>query len=200
MDAAAWNARYAAADEDLVWAVEPNLFVAAELSEDPLPPGIALDLGCGEGRHAVWLATRGWRVRAVDFAAEGVAKGRSLASRAAVDIDWVVADVVTDEPQAPVDLVLVAYLHLPWAEMATVLGRGVDALGPGGTLLAVGHHVDNVDHGVGGPQDVTVLHDHARMAAWADDRDDVDVVRAARVERPVGAAVALDSVVRLRRR
>ena len=56
MDAAAWDARYASAG--LVWTAEPNRFVVAEVED--LPPGRALDLACGEGRNAVWLAERGW--------------------------------------------------------------------------------------------------------------------------------------------
>lgn len=198
MDAAAWNARYAG-DEDLVWASTPNQIVAEELAVRPIPPGTALDLGCGEGRHAVWLAAHGWRVRAVDFAEAGIAKGRRLATHAGVDVDWVVADVVDHDPGGRFDLVLLAYLHLEWPAMSAVLERAARSLHRGGTLLAVGHHVDNLEQGIGGPQDRRVLHDPAAVAAWAAEHDELDVVRAERVERPVGAGIAIDSVVRLRR-
>ena len=63
MDAGAWDERYAATG--MVWSTGPNQFVERELQE--LPPGRALDLACGEGRNARWLAKRGWQVTAVDF-------------------------------------------------------------------------------------------------------------------------------------
>jgi SAM-dependent methyltransferase len=67
-DALHWNERYAATDR--LWSAEPNRTVEEVVG--PLPPGRALDLGAGEGRHAVWLARRGWRVTAVDFSALGI--------------------------------------------------------------------------------------------------------------------------------
>src|SRR4051794_41852696 len=75
MDAAAWDERYAATG--LVWSAEPNRFVVAEMAD--LRPGRALDLAAGEGRNAIWLAVRGWRVTAVDFSAVAIDKGRRLA-------------------------------------------------------------------------------------------------------------------------
>ena len=58
-----------------------------------LAPGRALDLACGEGRNALWLAERGWQVTAVDFSAVGLAKAQRLASERALDLRWVEADV-----------------------------------------------------------------------------------------------------------
>ncbi len=75
-DAAHWDQRYA--ETDRLWAPEPNATVADIVAE--WPPGSALDLGAGEGRHAVWLARRGWRVTAVDFSAVGLARGREHAA------------------------------------------------------------------------------------------------------------------------
>ncbi|MBQ0897960.1 class I SAM-dependent methyltransferase, partial [Micromonospora sp. U56] len=73
MDSSEWDARYAASTE-LVWTAEPNRFVVEAAAD--LPPGEALDLAAGEGRNAVWLAGRGWRVTAVDFSPVAVAGGR----------------------------------------------------------------------------------------------------------------------------
>jgi ubiquinone/menaquinone biosynthesis C-methylase UbiE len=75
VDSQEWDRRYAAAE--LVWTAEPNRFAVAELQD--LPPGRALDVAAGEGRNAVWLASRGWQVTAVDFSAAGLDKGRRLA-------------------------------------------------------------------------------------------------------------------------
>ena len=75
MDADAWDQRYAASE--LVWSQEPNQFVAAELAD--LPPGTAVDLAGGEGRNAIWLASRGWSATAVDFSQVALDKGARLA-------------------------------------------------------------------------------------------------------------------------
>lgn len=195
MDAAAWDQRYASSD--LVWSAEPNRFVAAELAD--LPAARALDLATGEGRNAIWLAGRGWRVTAVDFSAVAVDKGRQLARRAGVEVDWTVADLADHRPAAGgFELVLAAYLHLPAALLSTVLRRAADALAPGGVLLVVGHDVDNIAHGVGGPQDPALLYTPESVRA---DLGGLRVDRAERVRRPVAGAPreAIDTLVRAHR-
>lgn len=87
---AAWDQRYSG--PDLVWGEAPNRFVAEELAA--LPPGRAIDLGTGEGRNAIWLAERGWRVTAVDFSAAGLAQAARLAADRGVSVDWVQADLL----------------------------------------------------------------------------------------------------------
>src|SRR5271165_7659380 len=94
MDAHAWDDRYSAAE--LLWSADPNVFVAEEAGR--LPPGRGVDLACGEGRNAIWLAGRRWTVTAVDFSAVALDKGRRLAERAGVTVHWVNHDVVTWEP------------------------------------------------------------------------------------------------------
>ena len=93
-----------------MWTAEPNRFAVAELQD--LAPGRALDVAAGEGRNAVWLASRGWQVTAVDFSAAGLDKGRWLAQARGVTVDWVHADVRDYQPEAAsFQLVLVAYLQ-----------------------------------------------------------------------------------------
>ncbi|WP_200885681.1 SAM-dependent methyltransferase [Mycobacterium kyorinense] len=111
MDAETWDARYG--EGELLWGVEPNTFVAAEMAD--AMPGRALDLACGEGRNAIWLASCGWRVTGIDFSAVGLQRAAQLASRAGVAdrVSFQVVDVVTDPlPPGPFDAVIVAYLHL----------------------------------------------------------------------------------------
>ncbi|MFF5173384.1 class I SAM-dependent methyltransferase [Micromonospora sp. NPDC000089] len=194
MDSTEWDARYAAAPE-LVWTGEPNRFVVETTGD--LPPGDALDLAAGEGRNAVWLAARGWRVTAVDFAAVAVARGRELAAARGVPVDWRVADVTTELPEPDrYDLVLISYLHLPAAQRASVLAGAAAALRPGGTIVVVGHDRANLDGGVGGPQDPTVL---LTPEAVVDGLAGLRVRRAGTVRRPVtadGSTVdALDTLV-----
>ena len=187
-----WDQRYAGGD--LVWTAEPNRFVVAELQD--LAPGRALDVAAGEGRNAVWLADRGWHVTAVDFSAVGLDKGRRLAERAGVAVDWVCADVREYRPEPEsFQLVLVAYLQLREAEMGTVLRRAASALAPGGVLLLVGHDVMNLSEGTGGPQDRDVLHTPESITRSL---GGLTVVRAERVRRPVPGSPrdAVDTLVR----
>ena len=149
-----WNERYTG--RELVWTAEPNRLFAAEIAD--LPAGRALDLACGEGRNAVWLAERGWRVTGVDFAAVGLAKARDLAASRGVEVDWVHADLLQYEPEAGVfDLVAILYLQVPHDELDVVLRRAATAVARGGTLLVLGHDTTNLRDGHGGPKDVSVL-------------------------------------------
>ena len=153
MDSEAWNERYRASE--LVWSAGPNQFVEAELSE--LPAGRALDLACGEGRNAIWLAQRGWQVTAVDFAEAGLDKGRRLSEGLA--IDWVRADATTwHDPAGPgYDVVLLAYLQLVAEERRAAVRSGYASVRVGGTFLLVAHDTSNLTEGTGGPTDAAVL-------------------------------------------
>lgn len=194
MDSRGWDRRYAGSE--LVWTAEPNRFLAAEVAD--LAAGRALDVACGEGRNAVWLAQRGWEVTGVDFSQVGLDKAARLAEERSVSVQWVLADVVEYEP-APgaFDLVAILYLHLEPAATRAVLRRGVAALAPGATLLIVGHDPTNIEEGHGGPQNPRILMAPEEIA---DVLDDLDVVRAERVHRPVASAgqdvYAIDALVR----
>jgi 2-polyprenyl-3-methyl-5-hydroxy-6-metoxy-1,4-benzoquinol methylase len=109
MDPTEWNRRYAGSD--LVWSAEPNRFLPPEVAG--LTAARAIDLACGEGRNAIWLARHGWHVVAVDFAEAAVQKAQRLASDAGVVVHLVLADVTTYEPPGTFDLVIVFYLQLP---------------------------------------------------------------------------------------
>lgn len=203
MDAQAWDARYAGS-ADLVWGGEPNRFVAAELGG--LPPGRALDVACGEGRNAVWLATRGWEATGVDFSAAGLARARRLAEEAGVAdrVTLVVSDVVHGPlPAGPFDAVVVAYVHLPAEDRRRVVRAAAAALTEGGVLLVVGHDSANLAEGVGGPQDPAVLFTAEDLVADLADLPGMVVEKAERVERvvatPDGERVALDALLRVRR-
>ncbi|MFD2093592.1 class I SAM-dependent methyltransferase [Blastococcus deserti] len=186
MRAEDWDERYA---ERQQWSSEPNALVAELLAD--LPPGDAVDLAAGEGRHALWLARRGWRVTAVDFSTVGLARGRGEPD--ADRVTWVAADVTTwTAPPDSVDLVLVAYLHLPEADTVAVLTRAVGWLRPGGRLLVLGHDVENIASGVGGPQEPGILHSVARLAPVA---ELLAVDRLEQVHRETPAGAALDTLL-----
>jgi SAM-dependent methyltransferase len=201
MDAGAWDARYAAAEQ--VWSTGPNQFVEAELAE--LTPGVAVDLACGEGRNAIWLARRGWTVTGVDFSAVAIERARRTAGDH--QVRWVVGDALTVE-LPPADLALLAYLQLPEQQRRTAVRRAFAALRPGGTLFVVAHDSTNLTEGTGGPQDPGVLYTADDVLADLAGQP-FEVVRAGRVPRTVtedddhGGAqdlVAWDALVRVVRR
>ena len=180
MDSASWDERYGA--EELVWSEGPNQFVAEVAGG--LPPGRAVDLACGEGRNAIWLARQGWSVTGVDFSQVGLDKARRLAERAGVQVQWVHADLGAWEASEPQDLVVLSYLQLPAAAMADVVARGARALAAGGRLLLVGHARRNLAEGSGGPQDPARLYEPDDVVAWC---AGLDVERAEHVLRQVGS-------------
>jgi SAM-dependent methyltransferase len=185
MDASDWDRRYAGAE--LVWSASANRFVVAELAA--LPPGHAVDVAAGEGRNALWLASRGWEVTAVDFSAVAVAKARALEERHspghAPRVRWVVADVTEHDLGSEVfDLGVIGYLQLPTPSRGEAVRRAFGSLRAGGTLLVVAHDSSNLIEGVGGPQDAAVLYTAEDVLADLDG-ERFDVVRAERVTRPV---------------
>ncbi len=196
-DQAAWDSRYSG--RDLVWGAGPNRFVETEVAA--LPAGRAIDLGTGEGRNAIWLAERGWRVTAVDFSAVGLERAARLAAERGVSVDWVKADLLSYEPAAGgYDLVLIAYIHLPPADLGHLLRAAAAGVAPGGTLLVVGHDRDNLDRGYAGPQDPDILYTVPALTA---ELGGLAIRRAEQVTRPVatddGERVAIDTLVRAER-
>ena len=173
---------------------------------ESLPPGRALDLACGEGRNAVWLAERGWRTLGVDFSDVAIGKAHELAAARGVECEWLVADLTGYEPEPDAfDLVILFYLQVPAPERTPIVRKAAAAVAPGGTFLLVGHDLRNLDAGYGGPRDPAVLYRPEDVAADLDglDLDGVELVRAEPVERPVetpdGERIAIDALVRARR-
>jgi SAM-dependent methyltransferase len=194
-----WNRRYAG--KELVWTARPNRFLVAEA--DGLRPGRALDLACGEGRNAVWLAEEGWQVTGVDFSDVALAKARELVAARGVEADWVQADLLDYRPEPRAyDLVLLFYLQLPGAQRRQIVRVAADAAAAGGTLLLVAHDSSNLEHGHGGPKEPAVLYTAADVVADLDGSG-LEIERAELVERPVATAdgerTALDALVRARR-
>ncbi len=182
MDAKDWDDRYAGSE--LVWSATPNQFVAAALGDHL--PGRAVDLAAGEGRNALWLASLGWEVTAVDFSQVGLDKGRAVEPTLAArhPISWVCADALRWEPDGRFDLALVAYLQLPASQRAEAVRRAFAALRAGGELFWVAHDTSNLTEGTGGPQDAEVLMTAEDVLADLAG-ESYSVIEAGRVERVV---------------
>jgi SAM-dependent methyltransferase len=206
MDAEAWDERYRAAE--MLWSAGPNLFVEERLADRG--PGVGLDLASGEGRNAVWLASKGWKMTAVDFSSTALQRGRERSQ----DVDFVEADVFTWEPDwiqvhpenarhpatdgpRRFDLVLIAYLQVEAEPLQELVERASGWLAPGGELFMIGHDLTNLDEGVGGPQVPELLWDLDLMLEWL---GELRVVEGGVVDRPVevdgDVAYAKDTLLR----
>lgn len=203
-----WEDRYRSTrgEHGQVWSGRVNEAVQREVTG--LRPGTALELGCGEGGDALWLAGQGWSVTAIDISATALAVGAAEAERAGLSerIRWIQADLATWQPSAEFDLVTTAFLHSP-VELPReeVLRRAATAVAPDGRLLVVGH-------GAVPPGSKLSHHEHDgpplptadEVLASLDLSDDWVTETNALVERPAvwrdGSAVTLvDAVLRVRR-
>ncbi|GGL12416.1 class I SAM-dependent methyltransferase [Mangrovihabitans endophyticus] len=137
-DEASWDARYA--ESDRIWSGQPNVVLVREVADET--PGRALDLGCGEGADAVWLASRGWRVTAVDISSVALQRAAQHAADAGVAdrVDWRHLDLGSGFPDGTYDLVSAQFLH-SHGDMPRerILRDAAAAVAPGGILLIEGH-------------------------------------------------------------
>ena len=139
--AAEWDGRYRGRD-GAMWSGRPNGRLVAEVAA--LTPGRALDVGCGEGADAIWLARRGWTVTAIDISDVAVRRAREAGEGADVAVEWVCGDALrTPFPARSFDLVSMQYPALPKAAGEAAVRRLLDTVRPGGLLLAVYHDLDD---------------------------------------------------------
>ena len=195
-----WDERYDGAEQ--VWSGQPNAALLAELAG--LGPGRALDVGCGEGADAVWLAGRGWQVTALDISQVAIGRGRSAAQRAGVELEWIDVGLL-DAPlgDREFDLVSAQYPALSRTPGADAERALLDAVASRGHLLVVHHLLDDAAiqraraHGF----DPTDYVSPADVAALLDDRwhVDFDERRPRDLRAGAGAHHAHDVVLHARR-
>lgn len=133
-----WEEHYGAKPQ--VWSGRVNTQLAEIAGQ--LPAGRALDLGCGEGADAIWLAEHGWTVVAVDISSTALERVRlHAAARGVADrIDTRRSDLEHGLPDGPFDLVSAHFLHSTVAmDRAGILRRAAATVAPGGNLLIVDH-------------------------------------------------------------
>ncbi|NJC12503.1 thioredoxin reductase/SAM-dependent methyltransferase [Micromonospora profundi] len=139
MEEPAWEERYQS--KPAMWSGRPNPQLVAEAAD--LPSGRALDVGCGEGADALWLAERGWQVTAVDISTTALARAAEHAETVGVAdrIEFTHADLREKAPaEQAYDLVSAQFMHLPPEPRQELFARLAAAVAPGGVLLIVGHH------------------------------------------------------------
>jgi len=174
-----WDERYA--EDGWVFGVEPNHFVSEFLVD--LEPQRVLDLGCGQGRNALWLALQGHEVTGLDLSAVAIEQAKTLAKEAGVAVRFAVADLTLwrgdDES---FDLVVLSYLQVAPEHRRAIHRTVCDVLAPGGTVFLIAHHADNLTRGVGGPQRPEVLFSEDQLE---EDFSGFDILRLGPIERLV---------------
>jgi len=203
VDRASWNERYSGAT---VWSGRPNAALERHLSG--AAPGTALDLGCGEGADALWLARAGWAVVGVDWAGAALQRARAHAQDAGpagLRVRFAEADVSDPEairalaPAAGFDLVSVAFLHPEPDSRHTLYAHLPDLLAAGGQLLVIAHDTSHGQLGLGGPPAHRLLSPaHIVSALHLSDAAEV-LVAEVEPREEAGQVVARDAVVVVRR-
>ncbi|MBY4127299.1 class I SAM-dependent methyltransferase [Rhodococcus fascians] len=193
MDATDWDRKYDR--RELVYGEAPNAAVVEVATS--LERGRALDLASGQGRNAIWLATRGWTVDAVDFSSVALTRAHRVAHSAPRSIrerlTWIHADVTQLVTEPNYDLVLMLYLHLPPNERRRAVSAAVSALKPDGILMILGHHSSNINAGVGGPQEVEILYTPEDLVSDIGSR--LTIETAENRYRDVSGGTAIDSLL-----
>jgi len=199
--AAEWDARYRERDGTM-WSGRPNGRLVAEVAG--LAPGRALDVGCGEGADAIWLAGRGWQVTAIDVSDVALGRAREAAEQTGGSVEWICGDAQQTALAARAfDLVSMQYPALPKSAGEPALRALLDTVRPGSLLLAVYHDLDDEhrahmkERGVD-PAEYVGVDDLARLLG-----DDFTVelhVTEPRIDPPPGTPHVDDVVLRARRR
>lgn len=157
-----WDARFQA--PEYIFGTEPNRFLEREAER--LPKGATvLDIACGEGRNAVWLATRGCEVTAFDVSPLALAKAERLAQSKQVQVAWHMADVRTwNWTPAAFDAVACIFIQFASPAERARLFRGFrETLRPGGLVLLQGYTPKQLEYRTGGPGDVAHLYTEALL-------------------------------------
>ncbi|TVT23774.1 class I SAM-dependent methyltransferase, partial [Amycolatopsis rhizosphaerae] len=136
MDAQFWDDRYRSRER--LFSGNPNGVLVTEVAG--LTPGQALDVGCGEGADAIWLARRGWQVTAIDISQTALQRAAATGADLGGRVAWTRADLAAMPlPAGAFDLVSVQYFPLPHQPRHIALRGLLDSVAPGGTLLVAAH-------------------------------------------------------------
>ncbi len=153
-----WDERFGA--KEYIYGEEPNIFFAEQINK--LEAG-SIILPCeGEGRNAVYAATRGWNVKAFDSSDAGKAKALRLADKKNVTIDYQVEDAVNiSYPENSVDVVAFIYSHFPPAIRKNIHQKASQWLKPGGKMILEVFNPNQLQNNSGGPKDPSMLYTEA---------------------------------------
>lgn len=150
-----WNQRYSS--EDYSYGKEPNQFLKEELEK--IIPGNILFLGEGEGRNAVFAASNGWNVDAVDFSEEGKRKAIKLANEIGVKFNYDVKCFSDFTPKENYyDAVGIIFIHLEEDLRRKIFRDAIYSLKPGGRIIFECFEKDQINYQSGGPKKQELLY------------------------------------------
>ncbi|PCJ81037.1 MAG: SAM-dependent methyltransferase [Bacteroidetes bacterium] len=162
-----WNDRYA--ENEAAYGRNPNKFFATSLSElekDDSEGGKNILLPCdGEGRNAVYAASRGWNVCSFDNSSVGVEKSKLWATEEGVKIDSQISDAFEFNPDKKFDVIALIFAHMPLELRREFHHRVLNWLKPGGTILIEGFHKEQFGLKSGGPKKIEMLFDDKMLKA-----------------------------------
>lgn len=189
--AADWDERYRSTQS--VWSLQPNQFVVEHFSTREFSK--VVDLAGGEGRNALWFASRGSKVENVEFSKVALEKFLERAAGSGLSdlTTATLADATTVRFQLAPNLILICYLQIPWPELEQALDNALGQLGSG-EIFGVWHAQRNLTEGFGGPQNPQLLPTAQQLSKWAEGKGLGAKVWEAerRVETPAGEFVAID--------
>jgi SAM-dependent methyltransferase len=204
MDSEAWNERYRSAER--VWTGEPNEALVALAPDPPTNRrALALDLGCGEGADALWLASRGWEVLGADWAEVALDRARAQADASGLPARFVRADITDVGALAALsatgtfDLVMLAYIHPEPADRAHLYARLPDLVAPAGHLLVIAHDPEHGTLGRPGPDPRRLMSADDILAALDLPAGFTTEVGTTLTRRRDDVVTAIDSAVLVRR-
>ena len=211
MDSEAWNERYRATT---VWSGQPNAALVAHAPVRPTQDSgasgtaarpTALDLGCGEGADALWLASRGWSVVGVDWAGVALDRARAAAAESGLDAHFEEGDVTDQEflsglsDTGTFDLITVGFLHPEPQDRARMFAHLADLVAPGGHLFVLAHDPEHGERGLPGPPPHRLLSPEAIVELLALPTDFSVEVSTLQTRERDGQVTAVDSVVLVHR-
>jgi SAM-dependent methyltransferase len=206
--AAFWDQRYSGPAR--VWSGRPNPALTEQVAA--LTPGTALEVGCGEGADAIWLATQGWHVTGVDFSARALHRAAAhTPDHLTARLTWRQSDVLAwdaepdgNSPATSYDLVTTAFMHFPSTLRRRAFAALAARVAPGGSLVVVGHHPSDMDTCIPRPPEPDLYYTADDLAADLPQHAWVTPTRQARPRTdtaPNGEAVTIhDTVLRAQRR
>jgi len=155
-----WDERFGG--QEYVYGKEPNRFFKEQLSL--LSPGNLLMPAEGEGRNAVYAASRGWSVDAFDYSKSGYQKALSLAKEMDVKINYELSDFNTFHFKSSwYDAIGLVYFHVPGESRQIMHQKIIDSLAPGGKIILEAFHTSQLGNNTGGPQSLDFLFDEQKL-------------------------------------
>lgn len=160
-----WHERFDT--EEYIYGEEPNSFIKSEAGRLRDCPAVVC-FAEGEGRNAVFLAKKGHKVTALDYAESGLQKTQKLAEKNQVKVETKRANLLEYEAEADqFDAAVMVFGHFYGQDQRNVFEKLLKAVKPGGIIMLEVYSKEQIEYGTGGPPDVEMLYDPQDMLEWS---------------------------------